>query len=81
MVYSEVLAFAMIVVQDFFLQRRSDHIRTYTRAYLENQKNIYLFIYLFVYRFIGETRLLHMQEFFSHCIAATLYKENFVNIA
>ena len=60
-------------------QGRSDHIRTYAHAYLENLKNIYLsihlFIYLFIYNFIGEKRLLHMQEFFSHCFAAFCIKK------
>ena len=60
-------------------QGRSNHIRTYTRAYLENLEKNILFIYLFVYLlyidYFCENRLIHMQEF-SLVIAAILRKEN-----
>ena len=56
------------------------YTRTYVRTLKSKIKIIYLFVCLFVYRFVGEKRLLQMQELFSHCIAAILHKENFVNI-
>ena len=41
----------------FINQGRSNHIRTYARAYLKKSKEYLLFIYLFVHRFIGRKRL------------------------